>query len=71
MAHLASKGVQSLIHYPVPMLRQAPLANVRIDPRGLAATEAHAQTCISIPCHPQLEDVDVTRIVEAVNAWPS
>ena len=67
--HLAERDVQTLIHYPVPAHQQAPCASLRRDPRGLAHTEAHASTCLSIPCHPQMSDSDVAHIIDAVNAF--
>ncbi|WP_280154579.1 DegT/DnrJ/EryC1/StrS family aminotransferase [Piscinibacter sp. XHJ-5] len=67
--HLAAHGVQTLIHYPVPVHRQAPCAELRRDPLGLPHAEAHAAACLSIPCHPQMSDADVARVVEAVNAF--
>jgi dTDP-4-amino-4,6-dideoxygalactose transaminase len=68
-AHLAAQGVQSLIHYPVPIHRQAPCTSLRRDPQGLARTEAHADRCLSIPCHPQMSDADVQRVIEALDSF--
>lgn len=67
--HLAARDVQTLIHYPVPVHQQAPCTALRRDPRGLAHTEAHAARCLSIPCHPQLDDDAVGRVVDAINDW--
>jgi len=67
--HLEARGVQSLVHYPIPLHRQAPCAALRKDPRGLPRAEAHAGTCLSLPCHPQLRDEELSRIVDAVNAF--
>jgi dTDP-4-amino-4,6-dideoxygalactose transaminase len=69
--HLASHGVQSLIHYPVPVHRQVPMQGLRTDPRGLQATQEHADRCLSIPCHPQLSDDEVGHVVAAVNSFRS
>jgi dTDP-4-amino-4,6-dideoxygalactose transaminase len=69
MAHLKGLGVQSLIHYPVPVHHQAPCTELRHDPRGLAHTDAHAASCVSLPCHPQLSDDDAHRVVAAVNSF--
>jgi dTDP-4-amino-4,6-dideoxygalactose transaminase len=68
-AHLQAQGVQSLIHYPVPVHHQPPCAGVAIDPRGMAATEAHAATCLSIPCAPHLSEADVDQMIEAINSF--
>jgi dTDP-4-amino-4,6-dideoxygalactose transaminase len=35
----------------------------------LPNAEHHARSCLSLPCHPQLSDAEVSRIVEAVNAF--
>ena len=67
--HLFERGVQTLIHYPVPMHRQQPCTALRRDPQGLARTEAHAATSVSIPCHPQMSDADVAAIIDAINGW--
>jgi dTDP-4-amino-4,6-dideoxygalactose transaminase len=67
--HLHSKGVQTLIHYPVPIHMQPPCINIAQDSAGLTNSEQHASTCLSLPCHPQLSDNDVTLIIEAVNSF--
>jgi dTDP-4-amino-4,6-dideoxygalactose transaminase len=68
-AHLQSRGIQSLIHYPIPVHRQEPFRDVKRDPQGLAVSEQHAATCLSVPCHPQLSDTDVKAVIDAVNAF--
>ena len=68
-AHLKEKGVQSLIHYPIPVHRQPPCVQTRKDPAGLPASEAHADVCLSIPCHPQLTDADISQVIDAVNGF--
>jgi dTDP-4-amino-4,6-dideoxygalactose transaminase len=67
--HLADNGVQSLIHYPVPLHHQPPCIGLRTDPLGLQHAEAHARTCLSLPCHPQMSDADVDRVVDSVNRF--
>ncbi len=65
--HLKSNGVESLIHYPVPMHMQTPCSGIACDPAGLGESERHAQVCLSIPCHPQLEDDSVSAVISAIN----
>lgn len=67
--HLSSHGVQSLIHYPVPVHRQKPCVDLIRDPLGLLNAETHARTCLSLPCHPYLSDADVRTVIDAVNAF--
>lgn len=67
--HLAAHGVSTLVHYPLPAHLQAPFREARRDPVGLAVSERHAATCLSLPCHPGLEEVEVDRIIEAANSF--
>jgi len=68
-AHLQAKGIASLIHYPVPVHHQKPCTGTKIDPQGLKHAEQHAAQCLSIPCHPQMSDNDVSTVTEAINAF--
>ena len=65
--HLKARGVHALIHYPIPIHGQPPCVDLRRDPQGLAASEQHARECLSLPCHPQLDDAQVAQVVAAVN----
>jgi dTDP-4-amino-4,6-dideoxygalactose transaminase len=67
--HLENWGVQSLIHYPVPVHHQEPCKEIRIDPLGLKNAEMHAASCLTLPCHPQMSDADVSLVVDAVNEY--
>jgi dTDP-4-amino-4,6-dideoxygalactose transaminase len=67
--HLAACCVQTLIHYPVPVHQQEPCLEMRRDPKGLSASEFHAETVLSIPCHPQMSDADVGQVIQAVNSF--
>jgi len=67
--HLKSCGVETYVHYPVPVNRQPPCRNLHCDPNGLPIAEQHAATCLSIPCHPQMSDADISTVVDAINAF--
>lgn len=69
MAHLADHGVPTLIHYPTALNHQPAFAGIRCDPDGLSNAELHAASCVSLPCHPQLSDSDVERVIQAVEAF--
>ncbi len=68
-AHLKSNGVQALIHYPVTIQDQIPFHDIRRDPEGLRASQAHADTCLSLPCHPQMDGAQVDQVIAAVNSF--
>lgn len=67
--HLKNSGVETYVHYPVPVHAQPPCVELRRDPEGLSAAELHARSCLSIPCHPQMSDVDIAKVIEAINAY--
>ena len=64
---LIERGIETLIHYPIPIHMQPPTAECRKDPRGLPAAETHARTCLSIPCYPQMSDENVASVVATIN----
>jgi dTDP-4-amino-4,6-dideoxygalactose transaminase len=68
-AHLSRFGVQTLIHYPVPIHHQEPFRRVQRDAQGLANSERHAAECVSIPCHPHLSADDVRTVIDALNSF--
>ena len=68
-AHLHAHGVQTLIHYPIPVHQQQPCLDVRRDPQGLGHSEHHAKCCLSLPCHPQMSDADVGSVIIRMNAF--
>ncbi len=67
--HLLGVGVSSLVHYPIPAHLQPPYASVARDPEGLAQSELHSATCLSIPCHGGLRDDEVSQVIEALNSF--
>lgn len=67
--HLRARGVETLIHYPVPVHHQEACRTFRLAPRGVPRAEAHARGCLSIPCHPHLTDDEICHVIEAVNAF--
>jgi len=68
-AYLKTKNVDSLIHYPVPVHLQSPCKNIARDPDGLALSEAHANGCLSIPCHPQMAEAEVNHVINVINEF--
>ena len=70
-AHLDAAGIDTLIHYPIPAHQQASLSTIERDPEGLVHAEQHAVSCLSLPCHPQLTDEQVARVIQAVNSFGS
>ncbi len=66
-SHLRASGIETLIHYPVPLPDQPAFAGVR---RGECPNAARAaRDILSLPLNPRLADADVARISDAVGAF--
>jgi dTDP-4-amino-4,6-dideoxygalactose transaminase len=67
-AALAAAGVETLIHYPIPLSRQPAFAHLGVRDRCVAADDA-AGSLLSLPLHPRLRADDVRRVAAAVQAF--
>jgi dTDP-4-amino-4,6-dideoxygalactose transaminase len=63
-SHLASHGVETLIHYPVPITRQPALA--AFAPAECAVADRICDEIVSLPLYPGLSDRDISTVVESV-----
>ena len=79
-AHLRAAGVETLIHYPVPLPEQPAFAEARARAAAVAGTGAArggdcpvaaraARRLLSLPLHPRLADADLTRVAGAIGAF--
>ena len=66
-AYLTEKGVQTVIHYPIPPHRQP--AYTEWHDLKLPITEKIHETIISLPISPVMTDDEVAEVIAAVNAW--
>jgi dTDP-4-amino-4,6-dideoxygalactose transaminase len=67
--YLSNKGVQSLIHYPVPINLQNAF-NYQKD-EELIKSRRFANCIFSLPMYPELEDFEVEMIVKTINLYES
>ena len=65
--HLREAGIDTLIHYPVPLPAQPAFASQM--PAHCPVAAGAARDLLSLPLHPRLTDADVARVVEAVHAF--
>lgn len=69
MAHLLNNGIQTLIHYPVPVNRQKAFPGQKDEP--LAISEGFADAVLSLPIYPGLSKKDINQIIHSVNEFKS
>lgn len=67
-AHLNASGVQTQIHYPVPIHKQRAYSGWNAQKLPLA--EALAAEVLSLPISPVMSDGEVDAVIEACNSFP-
>ena len=65
--HLEKCEIQTYFHYPIPIHHQKSCEGIVTDRSGLGVSENHARECLSIPCHPQLTNENIFKVINAVN----
>jgi dTDP-4-amino-4,6-dideoxygalactose transaminase len=65
-AQVAARGIETLIHYPVPIPRQPALA--ALDPAECPVATRTCNGILSLPLHPALRDEEVDEVAAAVHA---
>lgn len=65
---LKAHGVPTAVHYPVPMHLQPAYGKLCRIPGSLEDSEKAADSVLSLPFHPYLEDKTISRVVDALVA---
>jgi len=68
-AHLAAAGIESLIHYPLPLPDHPAFAAAATAGADYRQARRAASELLSLPLHPRLADADVERVAAAVIAF--
>jgi dTDP-4-amino-4,6-dideoxygalactose transaminase len=66
MARLLERGVETLIHYPIPLHLQPAFASLGGRAGDFPAAEAGAREILSLPLHPGMTDDDVRSVAASV-----
>jgi dTDP-4-amino-4,6-dideoxygalactose transaminase len=67
--HLDAAGIDTGLHYPVPLHRQPALKHLPLDPRGYSVAEKNARECLSLPIHVGMTELQVERVIAAVRTF--
>lgn len=68
MNHLAAHAIETLIHYPRVIHRQAAYRHAHLDARAPNA-ERLQDTIVSLPMSPVLDAEQINHVIACVNAW--
>ena len=63
---LEDLGIQSAVHYPVPIHLQKPYAHLGYRSGDLPVTEALCKHCLSLPIYPELSKEKISRVASAL-----
>lgn len=69
-AFLRGRGVETAVHYPVPVHRQPGYQDrVVLGPGGLPNTEALCRRLLSLPLHPALAEAQAQSVAAEIRRW--
>jgi dTDP-4-amino-4,6-dideoxygalactose transaminase len=68
-AHLGRHGVETGLHYPVPIHRQPCLAGLEMDRASYPITDIYASHCLSLPMFSGMTKAQMDRVVCTVRAF--
>jgi dTDP-4-amino-4,6-dideoxygalactose transaminase len=63
---LQDAGIQTAVHYPVPVHLQKPYAHLGYQSGDLPVTEALCEGCLSLPIYPELSKVRISRVASVL-----
>jgi len=67
--HLRERGVETAIHYPIPIHLQGAYRSLNLGPGSFPIAERSAQEVLSLPIYPELTDAKVRQIVAHIKDW--
>lgn len=67
--HLGKHGIDTGLHYPIPLHLQNAYTWLGLKEGSLPVTERVAHTCLSLPMFPQMTEGQVDRVSSAIRAF--
>ena len=68
-SHLARRGIETGVHYPVPLHLHPAYAFLGRGPGDFPVSEEACRTVLSLPLHPSLGDAEAAAVVRAVREF--
>jgi dTDP-4-amino-4,6-dideoxygalactose transaminase len=68
-AHLAAQGIDTVVHYPIPMHLQPAYRGMGLGPGAFPVAEAAAQQVLSLPIYPEITPEQQGRVAGAVRSF--
>ncbi len=68
-SYLKEKGVQTNIHYTIPIYLQKAYRDLKVKKGSLPVAERCAKEIVSIPLYPEMTDNEVKTVADAIRGW--
>jgi len=68
-AHLAEMGVDTRLHYPVPLHRQPCFSDLSVYDAGLPVVERNSRECLSLPIYMGMTADQIGRVVAGIHSF--
>lgn len=69
MNYMREHGVDTRIHYPIPIHLQVAAVSLNYKNGDFPNTERFAKTMVSLPIYPELTDTEVNHVIQMVNGF--
>jgi dTDP-4-amino-4,6-dideoxygalactose transaminase len=66
---LKDRGIQTGVHYPIPIHMQEGYQQFSLGPRSLPVTEAVTPEILSLPIYPELTDAQLEEVVSGIKSF--
>jgi dTDP-4-amino-4,6-dideoxygalactose transaminase len=67
--HLAALGIETGLHYPIPLHRQPCFSGLAADPDGFPNADRNARECLSLPLFVGMTEAQIDRIIGSVSSY--
>lgn len=67
--HLAAKGIETKVHYPIPIHCQKAAAGLRYPPGSFPVAEKQSRQILSLPIYPELSEEQVRFVAAAIRGF--
>jgi dTDP-4-amino-4,6-dideoxygalactose transaminase len=68
-AHLLSRGIDTRVHYPIPIHLQKAAQSLNYPKGSFPMTEKFALMSLSLPIYPLLSDLQVSKVIDGVQEY--
>ncbi|MES1256199.1 MAG: DegT/DnrJ/EryC1/StrS family aminotransferase, partial [Acidobacteriota bacterium] len=68
-AHLASLGIETAVHYPVPVHLMGAYRHLGYRAGAFPEAERASREVLSLPMYPELADAQIDRVADAVHRF--